>query len=297
MSVEDADLSLLSDAERAAIEEEEHEEVQETETEAETPTEQPDADQPAEETTEEAVGESDEEPAEEEEVVAEDRNSIFAPSFRAQGVENFQEAMGHLDAQFDEAVAKLADQYENGDLSFSEYRKQERQLSRDFDAARFSLHEANLKAEIAAEHSRQSLEQKWRMEQELFYSDNPDYKSDPILRGALSAQLDQMYRDEKLVGRSGLWFLREAAKAVDARFNRATPAKQDSAKLQEVKETLKKREVNRPELPKTLAEVPAAADNLESNEFAHLDKLSGLEYERALAAMKEDDRERYLSAA
>lgn len=223
----------------------------------------------------------------------------FAPEFKVPGVANFEETLAALDAAVEVQIADLAAKYENGDLSFTEYRKQEREVTREYEGQRYALQEQNLKAEIAAEHSRQSLDQKWQLEQNMFYADNEEYKTDPILRGALGAQLEVLYADETNAGKSGLWFLREAGRAVDAKFNRvqAEVPKSDSAKLKLVEDTMKKRATNRPTIPQTLADIPAADENSEmSNEFAYLDKLSGMDYERALSKLSDSQRDRYLAA-
>lgn len=230
------------------------------------------------------------------------REEVFAPQFQAEAVENFKETIAQLDTAFDTQAAELAAKYENGEMTFSDYRREERLLARAYEDQRQELVKANLKAEIAYEHSRQSASQKWQLEQDLFYSDKPtnaEYKSDPILRGALSAQLEQLYADEKNAGKPGIWFLREAGRALDEKFNRATtPIKQNVTKLKEAEDVLRKRKANHPDIPKTLASVPTAEENAvdNGNEFDWLDKLSGLAYEKAYSKLSEAERDRYLAA-
>jgi hypothetical protein len=227
---------------------------------------------------------------------------VFAPQYQVQGVENFKEVVAQLDAELDTKAADLAAKYESGELSFTDYRKEERALSRFYEDQRQELVKANLKAEIAAEHSRQSSAQKWELEQNLFFSDraeNADYKTDPVLRGALSAQLEVLYADEKNAGKPGIWFLREAGKALDERFNRvaAPTSPQANSKLKETEEMLRKRKASHPDIPKTLASIPTAEENVDNkNEFDWLDKLSGLDLERAMAKMSDTERDRYLAA-
>ena len=310
MSVED-DLSGLSEQEIEALKLNDDGSEPEVETEGDTTEAEPEVDEVSEadpepeadptehETVADAEPEAEPEP-EPEAPESKDDSVVFIPQFQAEGVENFKERISALDTEYDQKAAELATKYENGEMSFSEYRKEERNLSRTYEDVRYELQERNLKAEIAAEHSRQSAAQKWDVEQNLFYADNPDYKADPILRGALSAQLELMYADEKNAGKSGLWFLREAGKAIDEKFNRSVPVqatKQNVTKLREAEDTLAKRKARHPEIPKTLADVPAAEANDDGgNEFAYLDKLSGTDYEQALARLTDRDRERYMAA-
>jgi len=262
------------------------------------------------EETEDEETEGDEEPeeSEEEETVSEEAeveaepqakqdesDSTFAPRFSADSVEGLDEALSNATKDYDTRSEELADKYENGDLSFSEYRKAERELNRDFDKVRNDISTRLLKAEIAQEHSHQAAAQKWELEQNIFFQDNPGYKDDPILRGALSAQLEALYGDEANAGRSGLWFLREAGKVIDARFNREAPETQVKD-LDKAKDAMKKKAGKPVSAPKTLADIPAAEANQDSGEFAYLDKLNGMAFERALSKLSPDQYERYMAA-
>jgi hypothetical protein len=58
-----------------------------------------------------------------------------------------------------------------------------------------------------------------------------------------------------------------------------------------------KRKAAHPDIPKTLANVPSAEANEDGgDEFAWLDKLKGMDYERALSKLSENERERYMAA-
>lgn len=320
MSVEDDDYTgiLLSPQEREAIgwdddgnevTDETPDVAAETEEEVDDPVEtSEETAKPVEaaETVEEAEADEDEVQPDSEAVQPQPVEALrpedvaFAPKYEAQVPDNVQERLDTLDAAYEQATDQLATKYEAGDMTFSEYRKAERRLTNEYDSRRDALREAVMEARIATEHSRQSAAQKWQMEQQLFFSDNADYKDDPILRGALSAQLEQLYGDEKNAGKSGLWFLREAAKVIDAKFNRAVaPVAADKAaqaKLKQAEDTLAKRKARHPDAPITLASVPTAEPNEEAGEFKHMDNLSGMEYERELSRMSDAQRERYLAS-
>ncbi len=272
-------------------------EEEDTETTEEEVSEEVEAETPAE-VEEEAEEEAEEESAEE---IApkESADTTFAPVFEAKGVENYEQVLADLDKTYDNLTDALAKKYEAGEMDFSTYRREERSLTRDYESHKQDMNAANLKAEIAAEHSKQSTEQKWATEQSIFYSDNDIFKTDALMRGALAAQLDILYADADITGKSGLWYLREAGKMVNARFGapaeKVTPA---AEKLLAAAEDKQKKDAAKPlEAPKTLADVPSAqADNEDAGEFAFMDKLSGLDYEKAIAKMNAEQRSRFMAA-
>ena len=224
-------------------------------------------------------------------------DTTFVPKDSADSTEGLSEKMQELSAEFTELSDKLASQYESGDLSFSEYRKADRELSNQYDSQRDQIAAAILKAEIAAEHSQQSSAQKWELEQQMFYQDNPEYKTDAVMRGALSAQLEALYDDEANAGRSGLWFLREAGRMINERFSMkpSEPTAGNKA-LDDAANAMRKKAAKPLNSPKTLADIPAADVNDDGGEFAYIDKLNGLAYERAIAKLSPDQYERFMAA-
>jgi hypothetical protein len=252
---------------------------------------------PAEEEVveEEAPEEVVEEPAPEVEEKPE-KPAAFATEFKAPGVENLEQVLSDLDAAFDATTDELAKKYEAGELTFQEYRKQERGLTRDYNTRRNQLEQAQLAADIAAQHSKQSADALWQYEQKVFFADNKEFKSDAILLGALNAKLQEMYNDPANDGREGLELLREAGAAIRARFNMAPAKEPKAAEVTAIADAKAKREAKPKELPKTLASVPAADTNEDSGEFAYMDKLVGLDYEKAISKMSAEQRERFMAA-
>ncbi len=240
-----------------------------------------------------------EEPVEEEKPAPEpapEKPVAFATEFKAPGVENLEQVLNELDAAFDATTDELAKKYEAGELTFQEYRKQERAFTRDYNTRRNQLEQAQLAADIASQHSKQSADALWQYEQKVFFTDNKEFKSDPILLGALNAKLQEMYKDPANDGREGLELLREAGAAIRERFN-MTPAKETKvAEVTAIAEAKAKREAKPKEVPKTLASLPAADTNDDSGEFAYMDKLVGLDYEKAISKMSAEQRERFMAA-
>jgi len=218
-----------------------------------------------------------------------------ATEFTAESTDGLEGQLTTLGTELDTSSDALAAKYESGDLSFSEYRKQDRAMQAEYDQAKQGISEALLTERIAAEHSKQSAEQTWQAEQDMFFADNEIYKTDPILRGALGAQLDTLYADSANEGKSGLWYLREAGKAIDERFNRA-PADASSDALALAKDKQRKKAAEPVPAPRTLGDVPAAEANIDAGEFAAVDKMQGIAYEEAIAAMSPTTYERFMAS-
>jgi hypothetical protein len=104
-------------------------------------------------------------------------------------------------------------------------------------------------------------------------------------------------------GASETWFLEQAHKKVMVEFDIAPPtpktAETGTKNVADGKKVAPKtvRTPNLSNIPPTLGGLPAAAPATggDGGEFAHLDKLSGIEYERAIARMTPDQRDRWSS--
>lgn len=213
----------------------------------------------------------------------------FVPEYKPQTIDGLDDSYKQLDAAYTELSDKLAGQYEDGELSFTEYRKESRELDHKFAAEKSILDTAKLKADIAQEQAQQITEQRWQWEQDTFFRDNKEFQSDPVLYGALDATLRAAYQDQANNGKSGLQLLRESADKVRSRFDGAkrSTSPDDQKKISASK--------SRPEFPVTLANIPAADSNVESAEFDYMDNLSGMAYEAAIAKMSDDQRARFLA--
>ncbi len=274
MSYTEEELNLLSDEERAAIAEgqseaaEAVEEVQEnTEANAETTEEAPAV---------EAVAETE---------TTGERDDVFIPQYAVNPVADFQEKMALLVEQ----KAALRVKLNEGDIALDEYEAQKDAL---IEQER-TLHEQKLKADIAAERNEQVSQARWDWEQERFFDakENAIY-SDKYLHAALNAAVIDLANNPENADKKGSWVLQEADKLVRSRFGMTKP---------EQPAALKKDEPRKPDLsvvPKTLAHLPAAdiQQTGDVGEFDHLDRLTGLELEKAVSRLSESERERYRAA-
>jgi hypothetical protein len=208
----------------------------------------------------------------------EDERTTFIPTYRANPVDGYDEKLSALDARFD-----------SGDVTHSEYNRE-----------RDALIRAQTKAEFAAESAEQTATQLWEHQQTQFFEDNDAYYHtakatvNTARLAALDATVKEIAGKPENVSRSGTWCLREAHKIVQADLGGA------ESKADEGKQVIPKRP-SKPDLSvvgKTLSGLPAAevAQTGDVDEFAHLDRMSGLELEKAVSRLSESERERYRAA-
>lgn len=209
-------------------------------------------------------------------------------------------------ATIDQDVANLNQQFEEGEVEVQEYQQKLAALERE-----------RTKSEMAQELNQQNVEQAWQHVQDAFFASNPDYATDPVLHGALDATLRSLYADEQYQGLSMGQYLATAKQMVDQRFGRAGDTDSTQANgEQNQAETNAQGDDNsqnnnqnsgevtnqevaqarggRPEAPSSLAGVPEA-EGESTDPWSHLNSLTGLDYEEALAKLSPLEAERYLA--
>jgi hypothetical protein len=210
---------------------------------------------------------------------------VFTTQYRVDPVDGFDEKIAALSTQ----KADLRKALNEGDLTLDDYEAQKDAI---IEQER-ELREQKLKADIAEDQNKQTAIARWEWEQERFFSEksNEIYKDDLVM-AAFDKAVRSLGKDEANANRPGAWFLQEADKQVRARFNmNAEPVK-------DPKEPKKNRQPDLSIVPKTLSGVPGAdiPDTGAVDEFAHLDRLSGLDLEKAVAKLSPAEQERYLAA-
>lgn len=268
MSYTEEELSMLSDEEREAIADASPEADRELLEAVVGDEGDPAVDsevQGASAETAEAAGASDAvEPA--------DDKASFVPKYHAPAVEDYAEKLVELDSKL-----------ESGDLEMKDYNTQRDVLVRQ-----------QLKAEISAEQNTQVEEQLWQREISDFMDTHKEYGS-KFRHAALDIAVKDLAADESNADKPGRWFLREAHKIVEREFGATV---QTVAANAEEKKPAASRKPDLSGIPKTLAHLPAAelADTGSVDEFAHIDRLIGLELENAVSRMSAAERDRYRAA-
>lgn len=210
----------------------------------------------------------------------------FVPAFAVPAVADFEGKMAALAAR----EVALREQLAAGDLDIAAYDAEKTAIIE----GRADLRSEQRFASFAAEQNEQNQKARWQWEQSRFFEqDSSTVYKDPILFAALDASIKALAHQPENANKSSSWFLTQADSAVRKLFGGlgvpaqapAAPAKPPLSLLQNI--------------PATLAAVPAAAlpETGGGDEFAKLERLSGMDLERQLARMAPDEVTRYLRAA
>lgn len=286
----DDELEGLSPEEIAAIREEEEpadsEEVEgntdpeavSAETDEEEPLEAEKAEEKTVEKAEEEVVEAVDETPEEVKPVA-DRTPVYAVDGDA---EKARERMDAIDAERKDLHQKADD----GEISMSEYGAS---LDRLNDEKAELV--ANLRANaLVGELNKTNIETDWATANDRFFAANKDLKDNPVLFGAINANLQRLSAEGELEGLSYAEQIEKAAQEVRSAFG--------AQKKEDPKPGNKTAEIK--QFPQTLGDVPSAGtgdEDLIGGEFSELDKLDGLELEDALARLPEAKVQAWLQRA
>lgn len=214
----------------------------------------------------------------------------FVTQYVVQAVEGYDDKM----TTFKDQKAELRKQLNDGDLSLDDYDAKKDEIV----AQEQELREQKLKSDIAAEQNEQNAVARWKWEQEKFFADesNSIYK-DKLVMAAFDTAVRDLGNAEENANRNGAWFLNKANEMVRERFNMGK-----AVEVVPPKEITPKESGRKPDLsvvPKTLSHLPSAdvAKTGEVEEFDHLDRMGGLELERAVGRLSEAERARYRASA
>lgn len=173
----------------------------------------------------------------------------------------------------DDAMASLEKRYEDGDISFAEYRNEQRAL--DKEARR--LERLADRAELAKESSQQAMENQWYAVITPFTNAHPELSEDDVTRNAF----DTYIRAEtaKTLAAGGMPGQAEIDRAY------ANWCKRFNFKNENTSEPAKNtRQPNK--VPPTLGGLPAASTtSVEDGKLAAISRLEGVAYEEALAKL------------
>lgn len=203
-----------------------------------------------------------------------DDRSAFVPRYEAAPVEDYDTKLSDLDAKF-----------EAGDIELKDYNRQRDELVR-----------MQLKAEIAAEQNEQIEKQLWQREIDDFMEAHPEYNTSKFRHAALDIAVKDLANKEENSDKPGRWFLREAHKIVQAEFGQTGAKPADGEKKPDGDKKPAPRKPNTDDVPPNLSKIPPADNAEAAGEFDYLDKLTGIEHERALARLSPEARDRYFAS-
>lgn len=211
-----------------------------------------------------------------------DADPKFVPQFAVAPPENYDARVSEINAK----ITGLREQMESGELTLSQYEEQKDALVEE----RSDLKSQKQMADFAEQQNAEQSNLLWEHEQKKFFRSeaNQAYMKDSLLFATLNTAVKAIANNPKNAAMGPDEVLAEADKQVRARMvvgDKPTP----KPKVQE-------RQIDRTKLPPTLHGLPSAEipETGESTEFAYLDKLTGMDLERALAKMTPEQEARYL---
>lgn len=224
------------------------------------------------------------------------------PLYQAQAGDNLDQQLKDLAQARRDARRK----YEEGELSEDDY---DAELDR-IEQERDKVNSARIRAEVSADMTTQQLQREYRKTLDGFFADIKkagfDYKSDAN-KGALQ-HLDKTIKalSQTADGEEGpeLWreILGNAHMVTAAKFKIPTQkASGDDGgkdgKTSKATEVARSRTPDLSKVPPTVGRGPSAGTpSVNSDEFSHLDGLSGIALERAVARLTPDQQERWEAA-
>ena len=254
---------------------------------------------------------------------AADEDPPFVPRFTGPDAAGVDEKLTAIEAD----RATLYTTHDDGDLTTAELREKLSAL----DAQKDELRSQKIQAEIAVAQAAQTSTQRWEWEVSRFMraqaKDGTEYRMDvaervveaarkandpakldeaeasftrtQALSAALDAQVKRLAGDEANEDKPQEWFLEEAHKRVARAFNLTKPAAVQPAD-DPMKAALNKRRPDLKAVPSTIAHLPNAGGedaSVGEGKFADLDKMNGLDLERAIARMSTEEQQEYARAS
>lgn len=201
-------------------------------------------------------------------------------------------------SQNKQAMAALRRRLHEGDIDYDAYEAQLQQL----EDQREQLQEARTRSRIAAEMAEQARNTEWVNTINLFVKDaatDPalgqiDYRKDAAKQQELDTYVRALGANAAHNDKPMRWFLETAHRMVMAAGGIAPKTAPAAAPAKPAA-----RRADASKVVTSLADVAGSAGDASpsGDEFADLDKLTGLEYERALSRLSAEKRAQYLMAS
>lgn len=299
------ELEALREAEEEGKEEEQKEETQEPTPEPEKEekaeekkTKEPEKEEPEEKEEEKPEKEPENaamQPREEgqktpEEVAFDGFEQVSMPRLEVKYVENYDNKLKELEEQKKQVMAK----YKAGDMQIDEMIEAREKITKEVGV----LEAQQRQAKTNDEFNRSAADAEWGKTVDAFFKHartnyDVDYKKNTSLFAALDAKVRALAQAKENDEKSNAWILVTAHNAVMEDFGavkKAPKNKEEETAKPEKADMARKPKMDN--IPPSLRQVPSAQDN-DSDEFADIDKLSGLELEKAIVKMSPDKRARY----
>ena len=220
-----------------------------------------------------------------------------APAPNPQAAQQTSGYRAELPADYDAQVKANKDAVAAARAKFNEGELEQTELDAELDRLqdeRDQLRDLKTRATVSAEMQLQSVQQAWNNTINTFFEEAAqsaelgivDYRKDAAKQADLDAMVRALGAAPGNEHKPMRWFLEEGHRRVVALHGIATTKKPADVR----------RKPDASAVVTNLADVPGGAGDADpvSDEFAELDKLTGLDYERALGRLSEDKRAQYL---
>lgn len=218
-----------------------------------------------------------------------------APILVAEAPADAEAKLSDIAIKKDELLTK----FDDGDMTAKEYQRELDALNKQEREIELAVH----KASLAAEMEQQRQKNEWISTVNRFIVANPVYdpQKSPRLYRALDAEVRDLAVKPEAANWTGEQILAEAHKNLAAEFGFAAQKEAQDDIAKNALKNAKKHPIPKPDLPPTLAKVPAAqVSDTAGGKFAALDRLmtaDPIKYEEALMKLSDAERAEYLAAA
>ena len=180
--------------------------------------------------------------------------------------------------------------YDDGDLDTTEYMDAREKLSKQESDIEWEQRKQEIKRDAAVEADNKA----WEDASRTFAAENQRYFGSAAMTAAMQASVNEVFADPKFRTSSHLDRLNEAKRRTDEALGivatptpAADPGKANDAK----RKAMKGRGTEAGKVAPTIGDAPAADETTAGSggKFAYMDDLEGVDYERAIANMSEEE--------
>lgn len=229
---------------------------------------------------------------EEEETTTATSEAPFVPQYSAEVPADAKEQISVLKDEESTSFKKLMD----GEIDADEYKLVKDRTEAAIDDLKTKALTASIFQQANVQAQEQSALAEWKKSEAQAFADfkaeGLDYRGKPSLLAAYNTNLRALGADAKNENRDAAWFLTEAHRLTKDDLGFKAPVVADVKKPVPTARA----GVDPAQLPPTLRSVPIAATGaVNSDEFAHMRNLEGLELERAHAKLTNEQRDRWMA--
>jgi len=187
-----------------------------------------------------------------------------------------------------EELKKLDEQFEEGDIPL-----------KDYNAQRDALNQAKFRMEmyddINKQVATQAVENNWKTAQMEFFEENESYRDNPDLNAAFVRRVNNLLATDDGKKMSDRAILQKAREELDESLGlgKGKSTKEDADPGKDALAEAKKKEAEKGRDGMSLRDIPKSQEAESGDKYDALDKLEGEEFEKAVAALSDAERQAY----